>query len=83
MKPAPVILSMLFLGCAVLAQGKEPTSQTQETEFRDPFSGDNGSQNPEISDPLERVNRTFFHFNNKLYRWVLEHLPKEISETKS
>ena len=38
----------------------------------DPFAAENTPAQPraKISDPLERVNRGFFWFNDKLYCWV-------------
>jgi len=34
----------------------------------------------EISDPLEPLNRVFFHFNDKLYLWVLEPVARGYSK---
>jgi phospholipid-binding lipoprotein MlaA len=51
-------------------QEDEPTEITDEdtsskpSELEEPVEG--------IADPLEPVNRAFFHFNDKLYFWVLK-----------
>jgi len=51
-------------------QEDEPTEITDEntpsrsSELEEPVGG--------IADPLEPVNRAFFHFNDKLYFWVLK-----------
>jgi len=51
-------------------QEDEPTQITDEntpsnpSELEEPVGG--------IADPLEPVNRAFFHFNDKLYFWVLK-----------
>ncbi len=51
-------------------QEDEPTQTTDEntpskpSELEEPVGG--------IADPLEPVNRAFFHFNDKLYFWVLK-----------
>ena len=67
---------MLLLSCAALAKENTPAPATQEAEFRDPFASDNASSKPKISDPMEPMNRTFFHFNNWLYRRVLRPVSK-------
>jgi len=67
---------MLLLSCAAFAKDNALTTATQTTEFRDPFGADSGTSNSKISDPLEPVNRTFFHFNNWLYRRVLRPVSK-------
>lgn len=71
MKPTPLLVSLLLLSSAAFAAESTATTADQETEFRDPFATDSGASKLKISDPLERVNRTFFHFNNWLYRRVL------------
>ena len=67
--------SVLFFSCILFAQANAPKAELQEREFRDPFSEESGPAK-KISDPLEPVNRTFFHFNDKLYRWVLRPVSK-------
>jgi len=62
---------MLLLSCAVFANESAPIIAAQEREFHDPFASDSGSSKSKVSDPLEPLNRTFFHFNNWLYRRVL------------
>ena len=77
MKPTFFIISILLLACSGYAKGSDPSARkTQETEFRDPFAEENGPSKTKVSDPLERVNRTFFHFNEHLYRWVLRPVSK-------
>lgn len=53
-----------------------------EQPFRDPF--DSGSQPakpaPKIKDPLQPMNRAFFHFNDRLYVWVLKPVGKGYSK---
>lgn len=41
-----------------------------QAERDDAFSGEDVP--PTISDPLEPLNRVFFHFNDKLYFWILK-----------
>lgn len=45
-----------------------------ERVFDDPFAAENAPAHPrvKISDPLERLNRGFFQFNDKFYFWVLK-----------
>ena len=50
-------------------------SAGEEVEIREPsFGGD--SPAPEVSDPVEPVNRGIFYVNDKLYRWVLKPVAK-------
>ena len=70
---APVLL--LFLTCSAFAVD-EAQPKTEEREFRDPFATEDAATQPKISDPLERMNRTFFTFNDKLYHWVLRPVSK-------
>jgi len=64
----PILLLTLF-SCAAFAE---------EKEFHDPFATEDGPAQTQVkvSDPLERVNRAFFHFNDKLYCWVLRPVSK-------
>ncbi|MEI6349646.1 MAG: VacJ family lipoprotein [Verrucomicrobiota bacterium] len=68
--------SVLFLSCAVFAKANARATESQDREFRDPFAQESGPAKPEVSDPLEPVNRAFFHFNDKLYCWVLRPVSK-------
>jgi len=54
------------------------SAQVEEKEFHDPFASESGPSKPQVkvSDPLERVNRAFFAFNDRLYRWVLRPVSK-------
>jgi phospholipid-binding lipoprotein MlaA len=49
-------------------------AQSGSGAFRDPFADSQASDQPApaVSDPLEKVNRVFFTFNDKLYSWVLK-----------
>ena len=48
----------------LLAQSFKPSSKKEEPEFEE--------QVDTIPDPLEPVNRFFFHFNDKLYFWAVK-----------
>ena len=43
----------------------------KEKPFSDPFAseGQPAKAQPKIKDPLQPMNRAFFHFNDKLYLW--------------
>jgi len=57
------------------AQDNTAASPGEEPEIREPsFGGD--SPAPEVSDPIEPVNRGIFYVNDKLYRWVLKPVAK-------
>jgi phospholipid-binding lipoprotein MlaA len=63
----------------LLAQTEKPSEPGPEDleTFEDPFAEDSELDDLEaeqqaIADPLEPVNRAFFHFNDKLYFWVLK-----------
>jgi phospholipid-binding lipoprotein MlaA len=65
----------------VMAQRTESTrepsqSEDSEEDLTDPFGDeDNKDVVPPvktIADPLEPINRAFFHFNDKLYFWLLK-----------
>jgi len=71
MKHVTLIVPILLLSCGAFATENAPTTAAQESEFRDPFASDNEAVKPKVSDPLERLNRTFYHFNTWLYRRVL------------
>ena len=46
----------------------------EEQPFRDPFASESEHTNapPKIKDPLQPMNRAFFHFNDKLYMWIVK-----------
>ncbi|MDD5350689.1 MAG: VacJ family lipoprotein [Chthoniobacteraceae bacterium] len=90
----PLLLCVLGLSCAALAQGAEASKALPEGEFHDPFAATDASKpaaegefhdpfaatdaasspaasTERISDPLERLNRGTYYFNDHLYRWVL------------
>jgi len=57
------------------AQDNTAASAGEEMEIREPsFGGE--SPAPEVSDPIETVNRGIFYVNDKLYRWVLKPVAK-------
>lgn len=51
-----------------------PPDDTEAEEFNDPFAleADESAKAVSVSDPLERMNRAFFTFNDRLYLWVLK-----------
>ena len=51
-----------------LSQSEEP--QEPEEDFEDWEEDEEGED--QIADPIEPVNRAFFHFNDKLYFWLLK-----------
>jgi phospholipid-binding lipoprotein MlaA len=53
-------------------------AETDDATFHDPFATENdaGRAKATIADPLERVNRAFFRFNDRLYFWVLKPVAK-------
>jgi len=72
-----VLVCGLWLGwCAasVSAGEAEVTSPSAEDEELAADWGDEDEEEPKatIRDPLEPVNRAFFHFNDKLYFWALK-----------
>jgi len=50
------------------------SADENEKPFRDPFASENQETiaPPKIKDPLQPMNRAFFHFNDKLYLWVIK-----------
>jgi len=57
------------------AQDNTAASAGEEAEIREPsFGGE--SPAPEVSDPIEPVNRGIFYVNDKLYRWVFKPVAK-------
>ncbi len=52
----------------------EPGVHDEEKAFRDPFASATEPTRtpPKIKDPLQPMNRAFFHFNDKLYLWVVK-----------
>jgi phospholipid-binding lipoprotein MlaA len=57
------------------AAARDNTAAGEEMEIREPsFGGE--SPAPEVSDPVEPVNRGIFYLNDKLYRWVLKPVAK-------
>lgn len=65
----------------IMAQGTEPTgepsqSEDSEEDLTDPFEDEDDKDVvpplKTIADPIEPINRAFFHFNDKLYFWLLK-----------
>jgi len=54
----------------------------EEKPFRDPFASGSEQTNTQakIKDPLQPMNRAFFHFNDKLYFWALKPAAKGYSK---
>lgn len=82
MKTRLTLACLLSLACVV--SGAEPLpneaieSAASAAEFHDPFATESTSSEPQIkvSDPLEPMNRVFYHFNDKLYTWILKPVAK-------
>jgi len=57
-------------------------SDAQDKPFRDPFSSESQTTNApvKIKDPLQPMNRAFFHFNDKLYSWIVKPAGKGYSK---
>ncbi len=83
MKPFHIVVC-LFLSAGPALAAEEPAGQVsapaqsgandEEKPFRDPFGsgGEQTKSRPKIKDPLQPMNRAFFHFNDKLYFWVVK-----------
>lgn len=48
-----------------------PMSDSEDKEFRDPFEKETEGKAVAVSDPLQKMNRAFFTFNDRFYFWVL------------
>jgi phospholipid-binding lipoprotein MlaA len=59
-----------------------PPAGEEEKPLRDPFAPESQSTNapPKIKDPLQPMNRAFYHFNDKLYFWALKPAAKGYSK---
>jgi phospholipid-binding lipoprotein MlaA len=78
-KPAAESSPVLRSG---IAEGGPPAvrpANEEEKPFQDPFASDQAKAQPRIKDPLQPMNRAFFHFNDKLYFWVLKPASKGYS----
>jgi phospholipid-binding lipoprotein MlaA len=73
-------LALLIFGCAgIRCLAQAPAESEQDIDL--PGIGEApgvvlSAQPIEVSDPLEPVNRAFFHFNDKMYFWVLKPVSK-------
>jgi len=70
---------------SLAAQDSPPAGRAadeNEKPFRDPFAseGQPAKAQRKIKDPLQPMNRAFFHFNDKLYFWVLKPAGKGYSK---
>ena len=85
-----IILLVLFLSPALASESNlanvsnsasRPTA-ADEKPLRDPFAteGEQAKAQPRVKDPLRPINRAFFHFNDKLYSWVLRPVGKGYSK---
>lgn len=80
--PLVVLLLSLRVLTATAVSGQEaagwsdptlPAESAEEVPFRDPFAAESEEGGgPAIADPLQKMNRAFFTFNDKLYLWVLK-----------
>ncbi len=63
---------------AITRDSQIGTSSAEESFFQDPFAKEGETNSPpvKISDPLEKVNRALFKFNDRLYFWVLRPVGK-------
>jgi phospholipid-binding lipoprotein MlaA len=61
---------------AAASTSEPPAEALDPTDFSDEESSESGDveagAKESIADPIEPVNRAFFHFNDKLYFWVLK-----------
>ncbi|MCK5227850.1 MAG: VacJ family lipoprotein [Desulfobulbaceae bacterium] len=63
----------VFLMCSLLFSLAQASDAKYDSYFEDNESAEiSADRNGSISDPLEPVNRAFFHFNDKLYFWLLK-----------
>ena len=60
------------------ASNEDIKDEEEEDIFEDPFA-DEEEVKETIADPFEPINRFFFHFNDKLYSWVLRPVAKGYS----
>ncbi len=68
-KPVQVVFNDAATGMSI----RVAESQTSQQELSEPsYQDQSGECEGEIYDPIEPVNRAFFHFNDKLYFWVLK-----------
>ena len=60
----------------------DQTLAQEEKPLQDPFAAESRpvKASPKIKDPLQRMNRVFFHFNDKVYLWVLKPAGKGYSK---
>ncbi|MDP6354830.1 MAG: VacJ family lipoprotein [Planctomycetota bacterium] len=54
------------------ARTAKPEAEIEEDPFDDPFDTPSEEEQEGIADPIEKVNRKLFAFNDKLYFWVLK-----------
>lgn len=70
-------------GPIVLSQAVKPQEELSEEEYDDledeEFEDIEEEEEDQIADPLEPINRVFFHFNDKLYIWVFKPVSKVYS----
>ena len=57
---------------AAVEQGEPANDQFEDAWAEEENWEDDTDESKAIADPLEPVNRIFFHFNDKLYYWVLK-----------
>ncbi len=69
------IVTLVGVGLPVSGGLAPSVARAAEPEDDDPFAKDEAAP-ARIADPLRPVNRVFYHFNDKLYFWVLKPVAK-------
>jgi phospholipid-binding lipoprotein MlaA len=73
-----LVLLWPTLGAGTAAAQDSPplgrSSGEEEKPFQDPFASESQQTKAQgkIKDPLQPMNRAFFHFNDKLYLWIVK-----------
>lgn len=69
---ALILLILLAAGGLSPASASEDTNPFADEDFFDDEFGSEAQAGPSVSDPLAPFNKAMFHFNDKLYFWVLK-----------
>ncbi len=67
-----LLLSFWLIQPHVVAAGTSTEAAVQADDIENSDWFDDEEEPGEIADPFESLNRVFFHFNDKLYFWVLK-----------
>jgi phospholipid-binding lipoprotein MlaA len=72
--PLGILLALLVALTGVCRAAAPASAAEAEAADEDPFDESDPAQQgvPPIPDPIAPVNRAFFHFNDKLYFWLLK-----------